>query len=133
MEKLLETGKAKGIGVCNYSKRYLEQLLPHCSVVPAINQIENHPNLPQQEIVDLCNEKGIHIVAYSPFGSTGGPVMKAEPVVKIAEKKGTSPSTVLLSYHSMFSPWLCFFSTPVLCVWAAHLSPQQTKGTELDD
>ncbi|KAJ2906016.1 alcohol dehydrogenase [Zalerion maritima] len=99
MEKLLETGKTRAIGVCNYSKRYLEELLPHCTVVPAINQIENHPNLPQQEIVDLCNEKGIHVVAYSPFGSTGGPTMKAEPVVKIAEKKGISPSTVLLSYH----------------------------------
>lgn len=99
MEKLVETGKCRGIGVCNYSKRYLEQLLPHCSIVPAINQIENHPNLPQQEIVDLCREKGIHIVAYSPFGSTGGPVMQAEPVVKIAEKRGVSTSTILLSYH----------------------------------
>ena len=82
-----------------YSKKYLEQLLPHASIVPAINQIENHPSLPQQEIVDLCNEKGIHIVSYSPLGSTGGPLMSAEPVVKIAEKKGVSASTVLLSYH----------------------------------
>lgn len=103
MEKLVETGKCRGIGVCNYSKRYLEQLLPHCSIVPAINQIENHPNLPQQEIVDLCREKGIHIVAYSPFGSTGGPVMQAEPVVKIAEKRGVSTSTILLSYHGQYS------------------------------
>lgn len=99
MEKLLDTGKTKAIGVCNYSKRYLEQLLAHCKVVPAINQIENHPNLPQQEIVDLCKEKGIHIVAYSPLGSTGGPVMEAEPVVKIASARGITPATVLLSYH----------------------------------
>lgn len=99
MEKLLPGGKTKAIGVCNYSKRYLEQLLPHASVVPAVNQIENHPALPQQEIVDLCKEKGIHIMAYSPLGSTGGPLMTAEPVVKIAEKHGVKPSTVLLSYH----------------------------------
>src|SRR3569833_2732197 len=85
-----------------YSKRYLEQLLPECKVVPAVNQIENHPGLPQQEIVDLCKEKGIHIMAYSPLGSTGGPLMKAEPVVKIAEKHGVSPSAVLLSYHREF-------------------------------
>ncbi|KAF4342547.1 alcohol dehydrogenase [Fusarium beomiforme] len=115
MEQLPATGKTRGIGVCNvcslfvfyqisadnpkYSKKYLEELLPHATIVPAVNQIENHPNLPQQEIVDFCKEKGIHIEAYSPFGSTGGPVMTAEPVVKIAEKKGVSASTVLLSYH----------------------------------
>ncbi len=64
-----------------------------------MNQIENHPALPQQEIVDFCKEKGIHIMAYSPLGSTGGPVMKAEPVVDVAGKHGVTPSTVLLSYH----------------------------------
>ncbi|KAK4188974.1 NADP-dependent oxidoreductase domain-containing protein [Podospora australis] len=99
MEEVLKTGKAKAIGVSNYSKRYLEQLLPHATVVPAVNQIENHPALPQQEIVDLCNEKGIHIMAYSPLGSTGGPLFTAEPIVKIAEKHGVKPSAVLLSYH----------------------------------
>ncbi|KAM4061181.1 aldo/keto reductase family protein [Hirsutella rhossiliensis] len=99
MEALLSTGKVKAIGVCNYSKRYLEELLLHCTVVPAINQIENHPSLPQQEVVDLCKAKGIHVVAYSPLGSTGSPLMRAEPVAKIAEKKGVSAGTVLLSYH----------------------------------
>lgn len=84
-----------------YSKRYLEQLLPNATVIPAVNQIENHPSLPQQEIVDFCNEKGIHVMAYSPLGSTGSPLMAAEPVVKISEKKGVSAGTVLLSYHGM--------------------------------
>lgn len=82
-----------------YSKRYLEQLLANCNITPAINQIERHPGLPQEDIVDLCQQKGIHVVAYSPLGSTGGPLMSAEPVVKIAQKKGISPSTVLLSWN----------------------------------
>ncbi|KAJ9302235.1 hypothetical protein DTO271G3_1101 [Paecilomyces variotii] len=99
MEKLLATGKVKAIGVSNYSKRYLEELLPQVSVVPAVNQIENHPALPQQEIVDFCKEKGIHITAYSPLGSTGGPLFTAEPIVEIAKKKGVTPATVLLSWH----------------------------------
>ncbi|KJZ74340.1 hypothetical protein HIM_06346 [Hirsutella minnesotensis 3608] len=99
MEALMGTGKVKAIGVCNYSKPYLEELLPQCKIVPAINQIENHPSLPQQEIVDLCNQKGIHVVAYSPLGSTGSPLMSAEPITKIAEKRGISAGTVLLSYH----------------------------------
>ncbi|KAI1122585.1 reductase-like protein [Nemania abortiva] len=99
MEALLGTGKVKSIGVCNYSVPYLEQLLKKATVVPAVNQIENHPSLPQQEVVDFCKAKGIHIVAYSPLGSTGGPLMKSEPVLKVAERKGVSPGTVLLSYH----------------------------------
>ncbi|KAL7787934.1 NADP-dependent oxidoreductase domain-containing protein [Trichoderma ceciliae] len=99
MEAALQSGKTKAIGVSNYSKRYLEQLLATATVVPAVNQIENHPGLPQQEIVDFCREKGIHVMAYSPLGSTGSPLMGAEPVVKIAEKKGVSAGTVLLSYH----------------------------------
>lgn len=70
--------------------------------MPAVNQIENHPALPQQEIVDLCKEKGIHIMAYSPLGSTGGPLFNAEPVVQIAGKHGVKPATVLLSYHRTF-------------------------------
>ncbi|KAH0846192.1 hypothetical protein AYO21_09204 [Fonsecaea monophora] len=99
MEKLLKTGKTKAIGVANYSKRYLEELLPHVEVVPATNQIENHPLLPQQEIVDYCKEKGILITAYSPLGSTGSPLMKDPHVVKLAEQKGVTPGCILLSYH----------------------------------
>lgn len=102
MEKLLATGKVKAIGVSNYSKRYLEELLPHVQVTPAMNQIENHPLLPQQEIVDLCNEKHILITAYSPLGSTGSPLMKDDRVVKIAEETKSTPGNVLLSYHSMY-------------------------------
>ncbi|SPO03794.1 probable aldehyde reductase [Cephalotrichum gorgonifer] len=99
MEKLLASGKTKAIGVSNYSKRYLEELLPQATVVPAVNQIENHPQLRQQEIVGFCREKGIHIMAYSPFGSTGGPLMSAGPVVEVADRKGVKPATILLSYH----------------------------------
>lgn len=106
MEKLLETGKVKAIGVANFSKRYLEELLKHAKVVPAVNQIENHPYLPQQEILDFCKEKGIHVTAYSPFGSTGGPLLKEEAVQEVAQKHGVTPGTILLSYHCEYmTPW----------------------------
>jgi diketogulonate reductase-like aldo/keto reductase len=103
MEKLLATGKVKAIGVANYSLRYLKELLPQVTVIPAVNQIENHPSLPQQEIVDFCHEKGIHITAYSPLGSTGSPMMKEQAVIKVAESKGVTPASVLLSYPSQSS------------------------------
>lgn len=103
MEKLIGTGKVKAIGVSNYSVQYLEELLAQATIIPAANQIENHPSLPQQEIVDFCNQKGIHITAYSPLGSTGSPLFTAEPIVAVAQKRGVTPATVLLSWHSTFS------------------------------
>jgi glycerol 2-dehydrogenase (NADP+) len=101
MEKLLETGKAKAIGVANYSVRYLKELVPQVSVTPAVNQIENHILLPQQEIVDLCKELGIHVTAYSPLGSSGSPLMQLPVIKAIAQRQGTSTATVLLSWHGM--------------------------------
>ncbi|KAI9050623.1 hypothetical protein LZ554_005782 [Drepanopeziza brunnea f. sp. 'monogermtubi'] len=99
MEKLLATGKVKAIGVSNYSVKYLEELLPVAKVVPAVNQIENHPSLPQQDIVDFCKAKGILITAYSPLGSSGSPMMKEKAILEVAEKRGITPASVLLSYH----------------------------------
>ncbi len=100
MEKLVATGKVKAIGVANYSVKYLEELLSEATIVPAVNQIENHPSLPQQEIVNFCKAKGIHITAYSPLGSSGSPMMKEKPILEVAERRGITPASVLLSYHS---------------------------------
>ncbi|KAF2093239.1 Aldo/keto reductase [Rhizodiscina lignyota] len=99
MEKLPATGKAKAIGVANHSVPYLEGLLKEAEITPAVNQIENHPYLPQQEVVDFCTAKGIHVTAYSPFGSTGGPLFQEEGVQEVAKKHNVGPGTVLLSYH----------------------------------
>lgn len=54
-------------------------------------------------------------MAYSPFGSTGSPVTSAEPVVKVAEKHGVKPTTVLLSYHRTFTPLLLSWVQKVCC------------------
>ncbi|KAF2639106.1 Aldo/keto reductase [Massarina eburnea CBS 473.64] len=101
LEKLIKAHpeKVKAIGVANYSVKYMEKLLAQATIVPAANQIENHPLLPQQEIVDFCQAKGIHITAYSPLGSTGSPLFKDEAVNEVAKKHGVGPGTVLLSYH----------------------------------
>jgi glycerol 2-dehydrogenase (NADP+) len=104
MEKLMQVSspKVKAIGVANYSVKYMEKLLAKASVVPAVNQIENHPYLPQQEVVDFCAQKGIHITAYSPFGSTGSPMFKEDGVLEVAKKHSVGAGTVLLSYHRTY-------------------------------
>ncbi|KAF2157436.1 Aldo/keto reductase [Myriangium duriaei CBS 260.36] len=99
MEKLVKTGKVKAIGVANYSKKFLEELLPEANIVPAVNQIENHPYLPQQEILDFCKAKDILVTAYSPFGSTGSPIFQEEGVQEVAKKHGVQAGTILISYH----------------------------------
>jgi len=99
LERLLKTGKVKAIGVSNYSVKYLEELLPKVEVVPAVNQVENHPYLPQQELSDYCKQKGILIEAYSPLGSTGSPLFNEEGVQEVAKKHKVGAGTVLISYQ----------------------------------
>ncbi|CAN6609096.1 glycerol 2-dehydrogenase (NADP(+)) [Trichomonascus vanleenenianus] len=91
--------KVRAIGVSNFSVPYLENLLKEAEIVPAVNQVENHPLLPQLEIVEYCKEKGIVVEAYSPFGSTGGPLFSNAVVAELAEKYNTTPSSILVSWH----------------------------------
>jgi len=99
MEELLSTGKVKAIGVSNFSVPFLDHLIKNSKVVPAVNQIENHPLLPQDDVVGFCKDKGIVVTAYSPLGSTGTKLMEEEAVKKVAAKHGVGAGTVLLSYH----------------------------------
>lgn len=69
MEKLLQTGKVKAIGVSNFSKAEIERLVSNCSVMPAVHQMELHPWLQQREFVEWHKAKGIHVTHYSPFGN----------------------------------------------------------------
>jgi len=106
MEKLLDTGKVKSIGVSNFSVKLLTQLLPHCKVVPATNQVEAHPCLPQTELKEFCEARGILLTAYSPLGRPPAaheesqmPTLLAEPAVRTpAEKYGVTPAQVLVSW-----------------------------------
>ena len=61
MEKLLQTGKVRAIGVSNFSIRRLEHLLKQTEVVPAVNQVEAHPYLTQPDLLQYCQGKDIFI------------------------------------------------------------------------
>jgi glycerol 2-dehydrogenase (NADP+) len=105
VEKLVDTGKTRSIGVANYSIPFLEELLSSdIKIVPAVNQIENHPYLPQQETLDYAKSKGIHITAYSPLGSTGSPLAQLPQVQKIADKHKVEAGTVLISWAGKSTP-----------------------------
>lgn len=71
MEKLLATGKVKAIGVSNFDEKRIQTLIDECTVVPAANQVELHPCLPQFELVDFCKKHNVQVTAYSSFGQPG--------------------------------------------------------------
>ncbi|KAJ5106770.1 hypothetical protein N7456_003445 [Penicillium angulare] len=99
MEELYNSGKVKAIGVANWSIPYLEELKKTWTVVPAVNQVELHPFLPQHALKDWCDKHGIQLEAYSPLGSEGAPLMSDSKIQEIAKKNGVSAATVLISYH----------------------------------
>ncbi|THH00433.1 hypothetical protein EW026_g2102 [Hermanssonia centrifuga] len=98
MEAVLKKGKVKAIGVSNASEKILEELLPHVSVVPAVDQLELHLYNPQHELLDYLKSKGIVAQAYSPLGSTNSPLHTDEHVTDIAKKYELSNTDVLLGY-----------------------------------
>ncbi|KAL4930163.1 NADP-dependent oxidoreductase domain-containing protein [Aspergillus undulatus] len=98
MQKLPATGKVRNIGVSNFGIKNMEKLLndPSTKIVPAVNQIELHPNNPSPKLVAYNTSKGIHSTGYSCLGSTNSPLYKDPTLLKIAENKGKTPQQVLL-------------------------------------
>ncbi|KAJ6555055.1 NADP-dependent oxidoreductase domain-containing protein [Mycena vulgaris] len=68
MEKIHASGRARAIGVSNFSIETLEQFFKTAKIVPAVNQVEINPYLAQTELIDYCRKKGIVITAHSPSG-----------------------------------------------------------------
>lgn len=77
----------------------MERLLKETDIVPAVNQVELHPHLPQVKLVNFCESKGIVVEAYSPLGSTGAPNLKIPLVVELAKKYNATPADILINYH----------------------------------
>ncbi|CED84118.1 glycerol dehydrogenase [Phaffia rhodozyma] len=100
LEKIYKEGKkVKAIGVSNFSIPYLKHLEEAWTVIPAVNQVENHPYCPQHDLVEFCKSKGIIVQAYSPLGSTNSPLLTDSVLNEIAEAHSSSPAKILISYQ----------------------------------
>src|SRR5680860_1281881 len=84
MEECQEEGKIKSIGVSNFWAEHLDPLLESCEVIPAVNQIEFHPDYWQPEIYNYCQEKDILVEAWAPLAK--GEALKNETIRKLAKK-----------------------------------------------
>lgn len=72
LEQLVKEGKVKSIGVSNYTTKHLDELLSTCSIKPTVNQVEFHPFLYQEELLNYCKSKEIVLQGYSSLGSGKG-------------------------------------------------------------
>jgi len=107
MEKLVEDGRVKDIGVSNWSSQGLRDLLSYCKIQPAVLQVEVHPFLQCRRLVDLAKSEGIQVTAFSPLGNGKSyhmigyqdvSALKEAAVTDIASKLGVTPAQVVLRW-----------------------------------
>ena len=98
LEESVEEKKVKMIGVSNFCKIHLEQILNNCKIKPVINQIECNPIYYDEETINYCEQNGIVIQAYCPFAEWNEKLVENDIIVNIAKKKEKSVSQIILKW-----------------------------------
>lgn len=102
MEALQTSGKAKSIGVSNFTIPHLKTLFSYAAIKPAINQIEIHPYFPNTALVNYCFANQILPVAYSPLGSQNTKTERSvlgDPVLQeLAKEKGCEVAQICIAW-----------------------------------
>ena len=96
LEELYAKGRIRAIGVSNFLVHHLEDLLQHCKVIPAVNQVEFHPELIQPDLLKYCRQKGIQPEAWSPIMK--GRVNDIPVMQELAAKYGKTPVQIVLRW-----------------------------------
>lgn len=97
MIDLYKQGKIKSIGVSNFHQHHLEELLSQSSIIPAVNQIELHPNLSQKDLIKFNEINTIKTEAWSPLMK--GQIMEIELLTELAKKYNKSQAQITLRWH----------------------------------
>jgi diketogulonate reductase-like aldo/keto reductase len=92
-------GKVRAIGVSNFESEHLADLINHSSVIPAVNQIELHPQLLQMDNRKFAEEHDIQIESWSPLGGGGSTLLSNEHIAKIGELYKKSPAQVIIRWQ----------------------------------
>jgi len=101
MEKMVYDGKIRAIGVTNFNLTQLQHLLSFCKITPAVLQIECQPYHQQKELMDFCNRNGIHVTAYSPFGSDEGvkQLLNDPVILELAKRYNKNPNQIIIRWN----------------------------------
>ncbi|GME76463.1 unnamed protein product [Ambrosiozyma monospora] len=90
--------KLKSIGVANFGVKELEAIIEATGVVPVVNQVELHPSCNQQQLFKFCEDHDIQLVAYSPLGSIGSPLLQNKDLAGIAARNRVTIPQCLISW-----------------------------------
>ncbi|MBU2948209.1 aldo/keto reductase [Zobellia uliginosa] len=99
MEKLYREKRIRAIGVSNFLQHHLEDLLEYAEIIPMVNQMEFHPYLVQQDLIDFCNVKGIQYESWSPFMQGKLFSLKNDIFRELTEKYKKSIAQIVLRYN----------------------------------
>jgi len=107
MEKLVDDGLVKSIGISNFSKSQTERLLANARIKPVTNQVECQPYLTQKKLSEYLRSKGITLTAYGPLGSPARPwadskepvVLEEPAILGLAAKYNKTPAQIALRYQ----------------------------------
>jgi 2,5-diketo-D-gluconate reductase A len=94
---LREQGRIRSIGVSNFEAEHLHAVIDATGIVPAVNQIELHPQLPQTRLRELHAELGVATEAWGPLGQ--GSLLNHPTITAVAEGRGRTPAQVLIRWH----------------------------------
>jgi 2,5-diketo-D-gluconate reductase A len=99
LQKLLESGDLRAIGVSNYKPKHLQRVLDETGIVPDVNQIQLSPYSTRDDCRAYHDEHGIVTESWSPLGASGGELRKDPTITRIAAAHDKSPTQVVLRWH----------------------------------
>ena len=97
LEKIYESGRAKAIGVANYTMPFLKELESYANIAPAVNQIEFTPWLYQEEVLQYCKQNNIQLQSYSPI--TRGQKFNDPRLIALCERYQKTPAQIILNWN----------------------------------
>lgn len=97
LEKLNRDGRIRAIGISNFLRRHIEDLLKTAEIMPMVNQVEFHPRLVQQDLVDFCRKNNIQYEAWSPFRM--GKIFEVRELDAIAEKYNKTVAQLVIRWN----------------------------------
>ena len=96
LETAYQEGKVKAVGVSNFLKDDLENILTSCQIKPMVNQILTHISNTKTELIKFCKENDILVEAYSPIAH--GAILKNENIIAMANKYNVSVARLCIRY-----------------------------------